>query len=348
MSIGLQGKNLIFLISQPRAGSTLLQRILGSHPDIHTESEPWLMLHPLYGLRSDGYQAEYNAHLARVAVQGFLQMLPDGEGEYFEGLRRMYSYLYGRALASSGKRYFLDKTPRYYLIISELYRIFPKAHCIILLRNPLAVLCSGLRTWTKERWLSLHNRKHDLTEAPRLLLAGIDMLGERGVVVHYEQLVRDPKDEVRRICDGLGVDFVPGMIEYGRHDLPRWQFGDQEKVYHHTRPASRNEEKWTQALGDPQIWRLAGDYLQLLGQETVEQMGYPYEKLLRVLETHRPHPVSLRFTFSLAWLLEKPVEERNMWDRLVVRLARSLQGRRSRGTVVAAIRKVAHALSNPE
>jgi len=57
-SIGAQGENMIFLISQPRAGSTLSQRMLGSHPDIYTVSEPWLMLHPLYPLRSEGHQAE--------------------------------------------------------------------------------------------------------------------------------------------------------------------------------------------------------------------------------------------------------------------------------------------------
>lgn len=69
--------NLIFLISQPRAGSTMLQQMLGSHPDIHT-SEPWLMLHPLYALKSDGYQAEYDTRLAQEAMGSFVQTLPDG------------------------------------------------------------------------------------------------------------------------------------------------------------------------------------------------------------------------------------------------------------------------------
>ena len=58
---GKQGENLIFIISQPRAGSTLLQRILGGHPEIHTAAEPWIMLHPLYALKSKGCSAEYNA-----------------------------------------------------------------------------------------------------------------------------------------------------------------------------------------------------------------------------------------------------------------------------------------------
>lgn len=92
MSIGLEGQNLIFLISQPRSGSTLTQRILGSHPDIHTLAEPWLMLHPSYGMKSVGYDAEYNADWARTIVQQFLQKLPTGEKTYYEGLRRMYTY----------------------------------------------------------------------------------------------------------------------------------------------------------------------------------------------------------------------------------------------------------------
>jgi hypothetical protein len=31
--IGPRGENLLFLVSQPRAGSTLLQRMLATHPD---------------------------------------------------------------------------------------------------------------------------------------------------------------------------------------------------------------------------------------------------------------------------------------------------------------------------
>jgi len=342
------GKSLVFVISQPRAGSTLLQRILGSHPDIHTVSEPWLMLHPLYALRGEGYEAEYDAHCARSAVQRFLQTVPGGEDEYIEGTRRMYTYLYERALIGSDARYFLDKTPRYYFIVPELYRTFPEAHYVILLRNPLAVLCSVLKTWIGGDWLRLYWFKHDLLEAPQLLLGARALLGERGVIVHYEQLVRDPEGEVQRICDRLRVEFVPEMIEYGRHDLPRWHFGDQQAIYQYTRPASENVGRWVQALGDPQIWRLANEYLQFLGQETVEQMGYSHEELQQVLEAQRPRRVRLWFTFSLAYLLGKPVNERKRWERGVVRLKRSLRQRGVRGTALAAVRRGVYALSNPD
>lgn len=348
MGIGLRDRNLIFLISQPRAGSTLLQRMLGSHPDVHTVSEPWLMLHPLYALRAKGHQAEYNAYVARSALRGFLQQLPGREDDYIEGVRRMYTYLYEQALAGSAKRYFLDKTPRYYFIIPELYRTFPQAQYIVLLRNPLAVLCSVLNTWVREDWFRLHTYGHDLVRAPRLLAEGLSALGEQGVAVHYEQLVRDPGNETRRVCDRLGIKFAPEMVEYGGSDLPRWRFGDREEVYERRRPAAEKADKWVDSLADAQIWRLANDYLQLLGRETLEDMGYPYEELRQLLGAHQPRWIRARFTFPLVWLLEEPKEQRRSWLRGIGRLSRSVRHRGIRGTVVTAVRKVAYTLSDTD
>lgn len=55
---GNVGGNLGFLVSLPRSGSTLLQRIVSNHPDIHTVAEPWFMLHPLYALKRGEFIAE--------------------------------------------------------------------------------------------------------------------------------------------------------------------------------------------------------------------------------------------------------------------------------------------------
>ena len=325
MSIGTRGENLVFIISQPRAGSTMLQRMLGNHPAIHTVGEPWLMLHPLYGLRSEGYEAEYGASTAREAVQEFLRMMPQGEDEYIEGVRRMCSHLYGQALAASGKRYFLDKTPRYYLVIPELLRVFPEAHYIILLRNPQAVLGSIIKTWIKDQWGWLYYYKNDLIKAPRLLIEGARLAGERGLVVQYEQLVANPEHELRRICELLGEDFRPQMVEAGGQNLPHWHYGDQQGVYQHTRAVSENAQKWVEALNDPQFWRVADDYLQLLGRETVEEMGYDYALLRGALDAHRPHRTRRWMTFSLDWYLEEQMEKRPKWRRGVARLKHRLR-----------------------
>lgn len=308
MSIGPRGENLIFLISQPRAGSTLLQRMLWCHPEFHTSSESWLMLHPLYGLRPAGSQADYNAAYARTAAQEFLQKLPEGDDAYMEGIRRMYVHLYGRAIESSGKRFYLDKTPPYYLIIPELYRVFPGARYIILLRNPLAVLGSILHKWIKEHPFWLHTHRHDLLHAPRLLIDSTEFLGAQGLVVRYEQVVADPMMELRRICTWLNVQFVSDMVDYGRRELPRWTLGDEHEVYQHGRPVERNATKWTQGLKHPQTWRFTNDYLHMLGKNAVERMGYSYDDLQRALTAQRPTSRCLWGTVSLAWALQQPTE----------------------------------------
>ena len=215
------GENLIFLISQPRAGSTLLQRILAGHPEIHATAEPWLMLHPAYALRRQGLWAEYDACLAHEALEDFLKVLPRGQETYIEAIGRMYTSLYEGALTGTGKTYLLDNTPRYYFSIPELHRLFPKAKYIILLRNPLAVLASILNTWVKGDWRLLSKFRYDLLAAPQLLLEGIELLANKAIIVHYEELVSMPEEVTRRICLFLNLDFFPNVLEYGNQKAPR-------------------------------------------------------------------------------------------------------------------------------
>jgi hypothetical protein len=300
------------------------------------------MLHPLSALRPDvcGYRAEYSARVAWGAVQDFLETFPNGQDAYIDGVRRMYSQLYERARASSGRRFFVDKTPRYYFVISELYRVFPRACYIILLRNPLAVLCSVFNTWAKANLFALRWYRNDLTLAPCLLLKGEEALGEQSLTVHYERVVQSPASEVRKVCEWLGVDFVPEMIEYGRHDLPRWDLGDPGDVYSHTRPVRERADRWVQMLDDSQVWRLASDYLRLLGPETVQRMGYSFEDMRRVLEASRPCRFRLWLTVPLAWLLDSPME-------VFRQRARSLLRRGVSGTAITTVmRRLGHAVPN--
>ncbi|MGD0667627.1 MAG: sulfotransferase [Bryobacteraceae bacterium] len=276
------GENLIFVISQPRAGSTMLQRVLSAHPEIHTVSEPWIALHPLFALRTAGIAADYNSDLARTATRDFLGRLPEGEEAYWEGVRRMLTHLYGRALGEAGKRIFLDKTPRYYFVIPELRRVFPRARFLFLLRNPLAVLSSILETWVRtDSALDLRNFRHDLMAAPALLLAGIRSFGPTATVARYEELTAEPEKAVRRLCSEIGIGFYPEMIEYGAAaGGEQWQFGDQGVVYRENRPMPGYAERWRSVLKQSPAWEgWARCYLEALGPDLVRDLGYDYSGL---------------------------------------------------------------------
>lgn len=300
-----KGRNLIFLVSQPRAGSTMTQKVLGNHKKIHTVSEPWILLPNLYPLNHDNFEAEYNSKLGRIGWNSFFQELPEKEESYYQGLRLMYSHIYSRALKNTKKKFFLDKTPRYYYIIPEIYRTFPKAKFIILLRNPLAVICSVINTWVKGDWSGLEVLKYDLIKGLNLLLEGIDKLGDSCLVIHYEEIITDPVKEFKKACQKLDIKFYPKMIEYGLNNSVEWRFGDKGLVYQKTRPDSENLDKWILSLKEPQIWQAASDYLEFLGEKTVSNMGYAYEELRETLDINCPKGFDFSQVRRVEWLQKK-------------------------------------------
>jgi hypothetical protein len=285
------GNNLIFIFSQPRAGSTLLQRILGAHPDIHTTAEPWIMLHPLYALKKEGIYSEYGSDTALQGLYDFLNQTEEKEELYYNALRKMVSTLYDGILSSTNKTIFLDKTPRYYNIIPELYRLLPEAKFVFLFRNPLAVLSSTLASWynNNHELLLKSINKHDIFKAPAKLLEGITLLKEKGIIIHYEKLVLEPHTEIQKLCDKLDIKYYDDMINYGKKGAPKGRFGDAIEIHRHSKPVDNSIEKWILNLTtNERLKKFTLDYLSFLGPLTVSEMGYSYEEIQENLQRTVP------------------------------------------------------------
>ena len=270
------GEGMVFLVSLQRSGSTMLQRILGSHPDIHTTAEPWVMLHPFYQLKGEGVATEYNAQFARQAVVEFLDQLPGGEENYYDAVRQMANVMYSRAVRFSGKSRFLDKTPRYFRILPELIRTFPRAKFVVLLRNPLAVLASVLDTWFGGDAASFEQSEHgrDLLEGPGLLARAIREFGDRIHVTRYEDLVTDSWAEVQRICDYLGLPPYRPMLDYGDIPAPEGNFGDALRVHRHKAPVDDYRDKWVSTLEGFGLMDYARRYAESVGMRVFSELGY--------------------------------------------------------------------------
>lgn len=315
-----KGRNLIFLISQPRAGSTMLQRILGSHPDIHTTSEPWVMLHPLYAMKQIGIETEYSSELARKTLNVFLSQIENGPAIYRDKIREMYGSLYEQILQKAGKKYFLDKTPRYYFIINELYELFPKAKFIVLYRNPLAVMSSIIESRINLNWYLFSRYKYDLLKAPDLMLNGLEQLGEAAICVKYEDILDNPENEIQKICDHIGVGFKNEMIEYGRNGMSKWRYGDQGTVYEKSKPDPLYAEKWIRSLENPQSWKCMREYLDYLGEERIRGMKYSYNELDATVNKFKPDLDLDRHSCSLFKFLDNTrdalIEVKRLRDEL--------------------------------
>jgi hypothetical protein len=273
------GENLIFLISMPRSGSTLLQRVLSGHANIASSAETWLMLHPVYGLRETGIETDYGANWARLATREFLEHYTDGMQVYDEAIRAFASVLYGNALARTDAQLFLDKTPRYSYIVSDLIRIFPGANFIFLLRNPLSVLASVVNTQLDGELWTLNEFIGELSTAPANMLAGIEALGNKAAIVRYEDFVQKPEKQTARLCEYLGVRYDQSLLNYQDTPEAKGFMTDRVGVHKHDRPVAERVHAWEAMLDDAQQLHFAEEYLQLLEPRIVDNLGYDYGHL---------------------------------------------------------------------
>jgi len=280
---------LLFLIGPPRSGSTLLNRMLGAHPDIHAPAEPHLLT-PLAHL---GYydrveQAPYDPIIAQLGIRELVSNLPHGEADYLDALRAYTDTLYGRLLSRTDARYLLDKTPAYALVLDFVARLYPEAHYIVLTRHPLSIWSSIVDSFFDGDEQMAH-RHNPVLE--RYVPAMARFLRARPVPVchvRYEQLVSDPEAEMRRLCAFIGVSFDPGMVDYGAagtEGAAARGLGDPMTVARETRPTTASLGKWAEKMtGHPEKVAQCRMILAALDDRDLETWGYDREAIRRELD----------------------------------------------------------------
>ena len=272
-----------FIISQPRAGSTLLQRLLATHPQIQTIGEPWLAIPFVYALREKGVSSEY-IHVSMAQGFGeFVSKLPAGRDDYFREVRATLERLQQK-ISTPGKSYFLDKTPRYHLILDELAQIFPDAKFIVLWRNPLAVVASILNTWQKGRF-DLRYYEQDLFRGPLNILSFVENRTVAICELRYEELVARPEEMVRRATDFLELAPLASVALPEKDPLKEAKLGDKTGIQKFQSVSAASVEEWRFAFDSVVRKFWVRRYLEFLGHERLTKMGYSTNELLAVLET---------------------------------------------------------------
>ena len=216
-----------------------------------------------------------------------MALLPGGERDWLAALRRATDHLYARALAPSGRRWFLDKTPAYALVLDFVAKLYPDARYVVLTRHPMAVWSSCVESFFDGDAAAAHARNPILE---RYVPAIARFLREPPVpLVHvrYEALVTDPEATLREICGHLGVDFEPGMIEYGRTEAATKTgrgLGDPITVDRESRPTTRSVGKWAEALAaDPALLSQCRAIAERLADEDLALWGTPGPELRKTL-----------------------------------------------------------------
>ena len=196
---GHKAPGAIFIVGLPRAGSTLLAQMLGSHPEIEAIDE-------LVNINAIGDRLEGT--------------YPDGlnalEFEAFEALGEEYLDEI-RPLRMTDKPFFVDKMPDNFRHVGLIHLILPQAKIIDMRRHPMACGFSNFKQ-DFEAGYSFANGLADFGQYSRDY---VDMMSHfdkhlpgRVLRVHYEMLIENPDGEIRRVLDYLGLPFDEKCLRF--------------------------------------------------------------------------------------------------------------------------------------
>jgi hypothetical protein len=273
----------IFVFSVSRSGSTLVQRIIGAHKEVATAQEPWILLPFLYAMRREGTITEYVQPLLVEAMEDFCDQLPGGREDYRNALHDFAMRLYETS-AGEESRFFLDKSPPYYLIAEEIMSLFPEGRFVFLWRNPLSIVASIIDTWQEGHWHPTMYRSDLFIGLPRLV-AAYEAHSANAYSARFEDLVGGDEAHWQALMEYLGIEFDPRSLrDFAKVTLPG-RMGDPTGTKRYTTLSTDPTEKWKKAFENPLRRAWCRRYLRFLGSERLEVMGYPLQELLLELDS---------------------------------------------------------------
>lgn len=289
----------IFIFSLPRSGSTMLQKILMSHPKIASTSEPWLILPLVYAYKKEGEITEYSHSACQVAFEDFIENLPNRYDDYHQAIREFAYKLYDLQCKKKEK-YFLDKTPRYYLIIPEIKKIFPNAKFIFLFRNVVQIYASVILAWGKGRLNRLFFNYIDLIKGPKLLSEGYELLKEDSYALKYENLVKNPQKYLAELCKYLDINYITELETDFVHQSLRGRLGDKVGIEQYKEINNLTLKKW-QSVYDTKIKKkIIKGYVESLDDRIFKIQGYDKLSILQEIQNIKVKGIGILDCFD--WL----------------------------------------------
>lgn len=234
----------IFIISMPRSGSTLLQKMLCTSEHIESTGEPSLLLPIAYLRSSKGVLSEYQHRENLGGFNALVAANPKGEQAYLAAVRCFCDSIYQGACAQSTTTYFLDKTPKYWMIWRFIFDLYPDAKYIFLFRDPLEIISSSIRTWSNDK-LVPHSYLAELEQSPTEVTAAWNARPENSIKITYNDLVDAPSATISKICSHLDLPYRENMLTNWKQVDLLGDFGDPTGINKFDSIQSNSEKDWS-------------------------------------------------------------------------------------------------------
>lgn len=222
-------ERLFFIVGTGRCGSTLLQAMLTSHPNLYIPPELRYFGRHEPGVRfSDPLRDEHvEAYLALCQRDIWWEDMGMDVAAFQEAVRGglrtsrgIYLWILGDVATRRGNRKPRcgEKTPYYATFVEHIAELFPGARFIHLYRDPRDVTASYLEQYWVQGGTALRVANYLLHVFRRTERAAQQLGPERFCTVKYENLVASPEPELRRLCGFLGEDYDPAMLQFAERE----------------------------------------------------------------------------------------------------------------------------------
>jgi hypothetical protein len=274
----------LFIISLPRTGSTLLQRILASASQISSVSEPWILL-PLLGRLKPWICRSVHGHNDEIkAFNDLIHELRNKIETHYAAVRSYYETIYTNITESEKSDFFLDKSPPYCLICDEIIKCFPNAKFIFLFRNPISVISSCLETFYRNRFLISRSEVY-LYDGLATMVEAYNNFQSKILKLKYEDLINDPQGSLENISQYLNINVDKNSIEFFSSVKFSGRLGDPTGAKQYSTITRDTLDKWKINMNTPWRSKYVRAYLRWIGAERLSQMGYNMDTLLDEVES---------------------------------------------------------------
>jgi len=201
-----EGPQPIFIIGMPRSGTTVVDRLIGNHPEVSLAGE----------LDDFALQVRWVADHRATLDDVILDRLPRIDCALL-GRR----YLDQTQWRAHGKRFFTDKLPRNWMLAGIIAKSLPQAKILHLVRDPMDVCFSNFRVMFADAFAHIYDLDalaSHYRDYRRVMDHWHQAMPGRILDVVYADLVRDPEATMRRVLDFCGLAWDPACTDLTRNE----------------------------------------------------------------------------------------------------------------------------------
>ncbi len=201
---GNQDTSPIFVVGQPRTGTTLVERMISSHSAVHSAGELQQFGYSIRRLSNYSEAQRYSARLAEMAVE----LAPGALGD---------AYLQATIKARGTRARFVDKLPLNYLFLPIIHAALPEAKIVHLQRHPMDACFASF----KQLFADAYPHSYDQQEMARhhvryhaLMAIWRERFGDVFHDIAYEAVAADPEPQAQALFSYLDLEFEPDVLNF--------------------------------------------------------------------------------------------------------------------------------------